>query len=384
MQQLTSTAFIKATLLWLSCLIAFSTYAATPTPAAPEVAATGYLLVDFHSGKVLAEKGADNRLEPASLTKIMTAYAVFRELKQGNINLEDPVLISEKAWRTPGSRMFIEVGKKVKVIDLIKGMIIQSGNDACVALAEHIAGSEATFAELMNNHARELGMTDTHFTNSTGLPHDDHYTTPADIAKAAAATIREFPEYYPWYSDKSFVFNEITQHNRNKLLWRDDSVDGIKTGHTEAAGYCLVASAQRENMRLISVVMGTKGEEARAQASQSLLNYGFRFFETHQLYSAGEVLERARIWKGDKEKLPLGLNQDLNVTIPRHQYQNLDASMEIEPKIMAPIEQGKILGHVSISLNGEPVAEVPLVALTSIADGNIWQQIKDSTLLWLE
>ncbi|MES9944792.1 MAG: D-alanyl-D-alanine carboxypeptidase family protein [Candidatus Thiodiazotropha sp.] len=375
---------MKVTLLWLFSLVALSTHAVTPTPAPPEVSASGYLLVDFHSGKVLAEKGASNRLEPASLTKIMTAYAVFRELKQGNINLEDRVLISEKAWRTPGSRMFIEVGKKVKVLDLVKGMIIQSGNDACVALAEHIAGSEATFAELMNNHASELGMTDTHFVNSTGLPHDDHYTTPADIAKVAAATIRDFPEYYPWYSDKSYIFNDITQHNRNKLLWRDDSVDGIKTGHTEAAGYCLVASAQRENMRLISVVMGTKGEEARSKASQSLLNYGFRFFETHQLYAAGEVLNRARIWKGEKEKLPLGLNRDLNVTIPRHQYQNLDARMEIEPKIMAPIKQGDVLGHVSITLNGDPVTEAQLVALKSIADGNIWQQIKDSALLWLE
>ncbi|MCG7875051.1 MAG: D-alanyl-D-alanine carboxypeptidase [Candidatus Thiodiazotropha taylori] len=384
MHQLSPTRFLKTALLWLSCLITLTTYAAVPTPAPPDVAASGYLLVDFHSGKVLAEKGAGNRLEPASLTKIMTAYAVFRELKEGNINLEDSVLISEKAWRTPGSRMFIEVGKKVKVINLVKGMIIQSGNDACVALAEHIAGSEATFTELMNNIARELGMTDTHFTNSTGLPDDDHYTTPADIAKVAAATIRDFPEYYPWYSDKSFVFNDITQHNRNKLLWRDNSVDGIKTGHTEAAGYCLVASAQRESMRLISVVMGTKGEEARAQASQSLLNYGFRFYETHQLYTAGEVLNRARIWMGDKEKLPLGLSQDLNVTIPRHQYQNLDARMEIEPKIMAPVKQGEVLGHVSISLNGEPVTEAPLVALKSIADGNIWQLIKDSALLWLE
>jgi D-alanyl-D-alanine carboxypeptidase (penicillin-binding protein 5/6) len=384
MQQLSESRPTTIILLLFLCLITFSTYAAIPTPAPPEVAASGYLLVDFHSGKALAEKGASNRLEPASLTKIMTAYAVFRELKQGNINLEDSVLISEKAWRTPGSRMFIEVGKKVKVIDLIKGMIIQSGNDACVALAEHIAGSEATFAELMNNHARELGMTDTHFTNSTGLPDDDHYTTPADIAKVAAATIREYPEYYPWYSDKSFVFNNITQHNRNKLLWRDDSVDGIKTGHTEAAGYCLVASAQRENMRLISVIMGTSGEETRAQASQSLLNYGFRFYETHQLYAAGEVLNRPRIWKGNKENLPLGLEQNLNVTIPRHQYENLDAHMEIEPKIMAPVKQGEVIGHVSVTLNGETVAKAPLVALKNITEGNIWQQIKDSALLWLE
>ena len=366
------------TLFWLPL------QAATPLPAPPEVDASGYILVDFLSGKVLAERGADQRLEPASLTKIMTAYTIFRELKQGNINLEDSALISEKAWRTEGSRMFVEVGKRVKVKDLIMGMIIQSGNDACVALAEHIAGSEATFADLMNSHALRLGMQHTHFVNSTGLPDDDHYTTPADIAKVAAATIRDFPEYYPWYSDKSFIFNDITQHNRNKLLWRDDSVDGIKTGHTQAAGYCLVASAQRESMRLISVVMGTKSEEARAQASTSLLNYGFRFFETHQLYTAGEVLNRARIWKGEKEKLPLGLNRDLNVTIPRHQYQNLDARMEIEPKIMAPIKQGDVLGHVSITLNGEAVTEASLVALKSIADGNIWQKIKDSALLWLE
>ncbi|MCU7930096.1 MAG: D-alanyl-D-alanine carboxypeptidase [Candidatus Thiodiazotropha sp. (ex Codakia rugifera)] len=379
-----SSHFFKFNLIWLCALLSFSLQAATPLPAPPEVAATGYLLVDFHSGKVLAEKGAGNRLEPASLTKIMTAYTVFRELKQGNINLEESVLISEKAWRTPGSRMFIEVGKKIKVIDLIKGMIIQSGNDACVALAEHIAGSEGTFAELMNSHARRLGMSDTHFTNSTGLPDDDHYTTPADIAKVAAATIGEFPEYYPWYSDKSYVFNGIEQHNRNKLLWRDESVDGMKTGHTEAAGYCLVASAQRESMRLISVVMGTKSEASRAQSSQSLLNYGFRFYETHQLYSAGEVLNRARIWKGEREKLPLGLTEDLNITIPRHQYQNLDARMEIEPRIMAPVKQGEVLGHVSVTLNGESITEASLVALKSIANGNIWQQVKDSALLWLE
>lgn len=359
-------------------------HAAVPIPAPPTVDASGFILVDFNSGKVLAERDATQRLEPASLTKIMTAYTIFRELKQGNINLEDSVLISEKAWRTPGSRMFVEVGKRVKVKNLIKGMIIQSGNDACVALAEHIAGSEATFAELMNNHARRLGMTQTHFVNSTGLPHDDHYTTPADIAKAAAATIREFPEFYQWYSEKSFVFNDIKQHNRNKLLWRDDSVDGMKTGHTEAAGYCLVASAQREGMRLVSVVMGTDSEEARAKASQSLLNYGFRFYETHRLYAAGETLNRVRVWKGEDEKLPLGLADDLNVTIPRHQYDNLDAQLEVSPKIMAPISQGDVLGQVHVTLDGEPVISADLIALKGVADGNLWQQVKDSALLWLE
>lgn len=375
---------LKSSLILLCYLFFMPLQAAVPIPAPPEIAASGYLLVDFSSRKVLAEKDADQRMEPASLTKIMTAYTIFRELKQGNIHLDDMVLISEKAWRTPGSRMFVEVGKRVKVGDLIKGMIIQSGNDACVALAEHIAGSEAAFADLMNSHSQRLGMTNTHFTNSTGLPHKDHYTTPADIAKAAMATMREFPEYYAWYHEKSFVFNDIEQHNRNKLLWRDETVDGMKTGHTEAAGYCLVASAMREKMRLVSVVMGTKSEEARAQASQSLLNYGFRFYETHQLYAAGDVLNRARIWKGEVEKLPLGLAQDLNVTIPRHQYQNLDAQLEVSPKIMAPIEQGAVLGQVNVTLNGETVANVDLIALKAVGDGNIWQQIKDSALLWLE
>jgi D-alanyl-D-alanine carboxypeptidase (penicillin-binding protein 5/6) len=375
---------LKPTVLWFVCLLSAPLQGATPLPAPPEISATGYLLIDFHSGKVLAEKGADKRLEPASLTKIMTAYTVFRELKQGNVLSEDSVLISEKAWRTPGSRMFIEVGKKVKMIDLIKGMIIQSGNDACVAIAEHIAGSESTFAELMNSHAKRLGMADTHFVNSTGLPHENHYTTPADIAKVAIATIEEFPEYYSWYKEKSFTFNDINQLNRNKLLWRDSSVDGIKTGHTEGAGYCLVASAMKESMRLVSVVMGTKSEEARAQASQSLMNYGFRFYETHQLYAAGEALNRVRIWKGAQERLPLGLSKDLNVTIPRHQYKNLDANLEIEPKIMAPVKEGQSLGKVMITLNGEPVTSASLVALKAIPEGNLWQQIKDSALLWLE
>jgi D-alanyl-D-alanine carboxypeptidase (penicillin-binding protein 5/6) len=353
-------------------------------PAPPSLAASGYLLSDFYSGRVLAAENPDQRLEPASLTKIMTAYVVFQELKEGNIRLEDKVLISEKAWRTPGSRMFIEVGKRVKIEDLLKGMIIQSGNDACVALAEHLAGSEATFAEVMNSHARRLGMLNTHFVNSTGLPDEQHYTTPADIAKVSAATIDEFPEYYAWYKEKDFLFNEIKQHNRNQLLWRDESVDGIKTGHTEGAGYCLVASAQRENMRLISVVMGTESEEARAKASQALLNYGFRFYETHQLYGAGDVINQTRIWKGAKTQLSLGVADDLSVTIPRNQYNDLDAQLSIDSLITAPITQGSVVGSVSISLQGEEIAQQPLVALESITEGNIWQRVKDSALLWLE
>jgi len=373
-----------AALLFLFLPLGGQPQASVPLPAPPAIAASSYLLIDYDSGKVLAAKDADKRREPASLTKLMTAYAVFRELKEGNIQLTDQVLVSEKAWRTGGSRMFIEVGKKVKLEDLIKGMIIQSGNDACVALAEHIAGSEETFAELMNNHARRLGMTNTHFTNATGLPNPDHYSTAADIAKLARALIREFPEYYPIYSQKSFVFNGITQHNRNKLLWRDDSVDGMKTGHTKAAGYCLVASAKRDGMRLISVVMGTKSDEARAKASKSLLDYGFRFYQTHRLYGQGEVIKHVRIWKGASEKLPLGLTRDLSVTIPRGQYKHLEARMEVDQRIMAPVKQGDVLGMVKISLQGEPIAKAPLVALKPVAEGNIWQQIKDSALLWLE
>jgi D-alanyl-D-alanine carboxypeptidase (penicillin-binding protein 5/6) len=371
-------------------LILFTLFFATtvpadiPMPAPPKLSASGYLLSDFYSGRVLAANNEDQRLEPASLTKIMTAYVVFHELQEGNIRLTDEVLVSEKAWRTPGSRMFIEVGKRVNVEDLLRGMIIQSGNDACVALAEHIAGSEATFAEVMNSHARRLGMTNTHFVNSTGLPDENHYTTPADIAKVSAASIRDYPDYYAWYKEKEFFFNDIMQQNRNRLLWRDESVDGIKTGHTEGAGYCLVASAKRDNMRLISVVMGTNSEEARAKASQALLNYGFRFYETHQLYADGESVDQIRIWKGAKEQLDLGVPNGLYVTIPRNQYKHLDAQMAIDPKLMAPIEQGALVGHVSIKLNDDEVANEPLVALESVDAGGLWQTLKDSVLLWLE
>jgi D-alanyl-D-alanine carboxypeptidase (penicillin-binding protein 5/6) len=368
----------------LALLFAPVLQADVPMPAPPSLSATGYLLSDYHSGRILASQNENQRLEPASLTKIMTAYVVFNELKEGNLRLDDEVLVSEKAWRTPGSRMFIEVGTRVKVEDLLKGMIVQSGNDACVALAEHIAGSEATFAEVMNNHARRLGMTNTRFVNSTGLPDENHYTTPADIAKVSAASIRDFPEYYAWYKEKEFIFNDINQHNRNRLLWRDESVDGIKTGHTEAAGYCLVASAKRENMRLITVVMGTKSEEARAKASQALLNYGFRFYETHQLYADGEVVNETRIWKGAKDQLKLGVVDGLTLTIPRNQYENLDAQMSIDPNIMAPISEGTVVGHVIVNLEEREVAKKPLVALESIDEGGLWQQLRDSVLLWME
>lgn len=353
-----------------------------PIPDPPELAAKGYLLVEHNSGTVLAQSNAGERLGPASLTKIMTAYVVFRELAGGNLTLEDQVLVSEKAWRTGGSKMFIEVGKKVSLEDLLKGMIVQSGNDASVAMAEHIAGSEETFAELMNTHAKRLGMRDSHFVNATGLPHENHYTTAQDMALVTAASIREFPQYYAWYADKEFVFNGIKQPNRNRLLWRDDSVDGVKTGHTEAAGYCLVASAKRDGMRLTSVVMGAKGEEARARASLALLNYGFRFYETHKLYPGGEPVETLRVWMGDIEDLPVGPAEDVYVTIPRRKYNKLAAQLVKDPDISAPIVKGASVGYISISLEGEEVRRVPLVALQDVAEGGLLQKAKDSILQW--
>jgi D-alanyl-D-alanine carboxypeptidase (penicillin-binding protein 5/6) len=351
-----------------------------PIPAPPELAAKGYLLIDYNSGAVLAESNADERLEPASLTKILTGYVVSRELARGNLALEDKVLISEKAWRTGGSKMFVEVGAQVSLEDLLKGMIIQSGNDASVALAEHIAGSEETFAALMNTHAKRLGMTHSHFVNATGLPDPEHYTTARDIALVTAATIREFPDHYPWYAQKEFVFNNIKQHNRNRLLWRDDSVDGVKTGHTESAGFCLVASAKRDDMRLISVVLGAKGEEARAQASLALLNYGFRFYESHKLYPGGEPVETLRVWMGDIEDLPVGPAEDVYVTIPRGKYAKLAAQLEKNPDISAPIAKGDTVGAISISLEGKEIRRVPLTALQDVAEGGWLQKAKDSVL----
>jgi len=364
-------------LLWSASVLA----QAAAVPAAPQIAATGHLLLDFHSGAVLAENGAGKRLEPASLTKIMTAYTVFKELAEGNITLNDHVLVSKKAWKTPGSRMFIEVGKQVSVDDLIHGMIIASGNDACVALAEHVAGSEEAFAALMNEHALELVMENTHFTNSTGLPDPNHYTTPEDILKVTRAMIKEFPQFYPLYSIKEYTFNGITQKNRNRLLWRDASVDGVKTGHTEAAGYCLVTSAKRDNMRLLAVVMGTASDEARAKESQTLLNFGFRFYQTHRLFNAGQSLKSLRVWKGEIDNLNLGVEEDLHVTIPRGSYDKLVARVQIRDSVMAPVSQGQTLGKIILEHDGEVIKEVPLVALRQVREGGIIHNLLDSVLM---
>ena len=354
------------------------------TPAPPPLSARGYLLIDQQSGRVLASKAANERLEPASITKLMTAYAVFRALEAGQIELSDQVLVSEKAWRTPGSRMFIEVGTRVSVELLLQGMIVQSGNDASVALAEYVASSEGIFADLMNQLAAQLGMTETHYVNSTGLPAEDHYTSAADIAKLAQAIITEYPEYYRWYSQKEFSYNDIKQPNRNSLLWRDPSVDGLKTGYTEAAGYCLASSAVRDGMRLIAVVLGNRSEESRARESQTLLNYGFRFFETRLLYPAGGAVTEARVWKGSRELTELGVKDDFYVTVPKGSYDQLEAAVDVPARLMAPLDPSQQLGQIRVVLDEQALASADLYSLTDVEDGNFWQRSRDTVLLWFE
>jgi len=353
----------------------------TPNPTAPTIAAKSYILQDFASGRVLAELNSEQRLPPASITKLMTAYVVSHELANGNINLADEVLISEKAWRMVGSRSFIEVNTKVPVEVLLRGMIIQSGNDAAVALAEHIAGSEETFAQMMNQYAQQLGMFNTNYQNATGLPSTDHYTTAKDIAILSTAIIRDFPEEYKWYAEKEFTYNNITQHNRNKLLWRDTTVDGLKTGHTEEAGYCLAASAQRSGMRLVSVVLGTRSENARAQETQKLFNYGFRFFESHELYKAQDKVADVKVWKGAINLVNLGLEQSLAVTVPRGRYKELVATTNIQQPVIAPIAVGSALGQVEIRLGDEIIATQALIALNEVEQGSWWRRLMDSIMM---
>lgn len=353
-------------------------------PAPPEIGAKAYILEDFNSGRVLAEGNADERLEPASLTKIMTAYIVFRELTEGHLKLDDMVRVSEKAWRTEGSRMFAQVGAQIPVEALLKGMIIQSGNDASVALAEHIAGDEAVFAQMMNQQAERLGMKNTHFKNSMGLPDPEHYSTARDLVTLTRAMIEEFPEYYKWHAIKEYEFNGIKQHNRNRLLWRDPTVDGVKTGHTSGAGFCLVASAMRDGMRLISVVLGGKSDRDRANANQALLNYGYRFFETRALYKAGEKLSETRVWKGEETELALGLRHDFHVTFPRGQYQNLKAGIEVDSMVIAPIKQGDRLGMVKVTFNDQTVGQQDLVALKTVDQGGFFRRTFDQAQLFFK
>ena len=354
------------------------------TPAPPTLAAESYILMDFLSDTLIAEKDIDKKVEPASITKMMTAYVVFTELKNGNLRTDDLIRVSEKAWRTGGSKMFIEVNKTVSVSDLLKGMIIQSGNDACIAFAEHIAGTEETFTDLMNQYAKKLGMKNSHFTNSTGLPSEGHYITARDAAILAKAIIVDFPEYFPLFSEKEFTFNEITQHNRNTLLWRDPSVDGFKTGHTESAGYCLVSSAKRNGMRLIAVVMGTESQKARADESQNLLNYGFRFYETNLLFKANEKRVNVEVWKGVEEDVDLGLQEDLFITIPKGEYKNLQAKVDVPNFLIAPIGKSSIIGTLNINLHDKVISSKPLVALDAVNKGGWWTRTTDSIGLWFK
>ena len=355
-----------------------------PVPAPPIIGAKSFLLLDGTTGAELASLEPDKRLAPASLTKLMTAYVIFRALAEDQINLEDEVTVSEKAWRTQGSRMFIEVGSLVSVQDLLLGMIVQSGNDASVALAEHVAGAEEVFTDVMNQYAAQLGMTATKFMNTTGLPHEDHYSTARDLGTLAQRIIHEFPDYYEWYSIKEFEYNNIKQPNRNSLLWRDESVDGMKTGRTDDAGYCLISSASRDGMRVISVVLGTASAKARIDGSQALLNYGFRFFETRTLYHAGDTITEARIWKSEKEMTPLGLAEDLRVTIPRGTFDDVQITLNTPAILMAPVANGQPLAELLISLNGDTLVKESLRALHDNPSGSFWQRTRDGVKLWFE
>ncbi len=374
----------------LAILLAFLAAAAhsaepMPVPAAPIIGAKSYLLIDARTGHELASLNPDTQLAPASLTKLMTTYVVFAALKQEQMRLEDEITVSEKAWRTQGSRMFIEVGTRVSIEDLVAGMIVQSGNDASVALAEHVAGSESVFAELMNQYAAKLGMLSSHFVNATGLPAEGHVTTARDLTTLARALVQDFPEYYGrWHSMKEFTYNGIKQNNRNSLLWRDDSVDGLKTGHTDDAGYCLVASAERDGMRIISAVMGTSSTKARTDGSQALINYGYRFFETRLLFKAGEEIATTRVWKSANESSSLGVLEDLYITVRRGSYDKLESSLDIPAIVEAPIAAGQPVAELKIRFGEEELLRTSLRALNDNPLGSVWQRARDSVGLWFE
>jgi len=369
---------ISKIVLLISLFVFSSSFFAANLPVGPTLNADSYLLVDYHSGTELVAKNPDKRIEPASITKLMTAYVIYKALEKGDISLKDNVLISKKAWKMEGSRMFLEAGKKVPLNRVLHGLIIQSGNDAAVALAEHVAGSESAFVKMMNEQAKAMGLNNTHYMNATGWPAENHYTTARDIVKLTQAIIRDFPEHYKLHSIKEYSYNGIKQYNRNKLLWRDKTVDGVKTGHTESAGYCLVASSKRNDMRLISVVLGAKDAKTRADYSQELLEYGFRFFETYKLYDAGSVLADARIWKGTKDTVPAGITEDFYVTVQKGHYKQLKGLMELDNTVDAPVKRGDKLGNAIIKDGDIIVSEVPLVALDAVDAGGFWSKVTDS------
>ena len=350
----------------------------------PVIEAKSYILMDYDTKRILISKNADEKLPPASLTKLMTSYVTSAKINSGQISLKDKAFISKNAWQMIGSRTFLNVNTKVDLSDLVKGMIIQSGNDAVIAIAEHISGSEKAFVELMNQYAKQLGLNNTHYNDATGLPVDNHYSTTHDIALLSRAIIKDFPDHYEWYSMKFFKYNNISQNNRNKLLWKDPSVDGLKTGHTNAAGYCLASSAKRKNMRLIAVVMGTKSSKARAVESEKLLNYGFKYYDTHKLYKANTVIKKSKIWEGEKEEVSLGLEKDLAVTIVRSKDKQLQTIINIKKPIIATVNKGQELGTVEVHLDDKILTTVPLIALNTINKGNLWDQMIDSISLWIK
>ena len=359
----------------------FSAYAEEPRfyiPEAPSIAAKAYILMDHNSGIILAANNENEKRSPASLTKLMTSYVVFKRLKEEFITLDDEVKISEKAWRTGGSKSFIEVGKMIKLEDLLKGMIIQSGNDASVALAEHVAGSEGTFVLFMNDYAQQIGMENTRFENASGLPHDDQYTTAKDMALLSSAMIREFPVYYEWYSQKEFTYNNITQTNRNKLLFTDSTVDGLKTGWTQKAGYCLVTSANRVDMRLISVVLGSDSPAIRTSETEKLLDYGFRFFETQ---SVNDISHQVRVYKSEKANIKVGVADSSFLTLPRNQFRYTTQTINLNQDLIAPINQGEQVGELVVSFNDQNIATLPLIALENAAEAGFISKMIDTIKL---
>ena len=352
------------------------------TPLPPQLAAEGYLLIDAATGAAMVEFNAEQRLPPASLTKIMTSYVAARAIESGTVSMDDEVNVSVKAWRMGGSRMFIREGTRVRLEDILRGIIIQSGNDASVALAEHIAGSEGAFVDVMNRYAVQLGMENTNFVNATGWPDDNHYTTARDLARLTVALINEYPAHYRMYSEKSFTYADIRQPNRNQLLMRDSSVDGVKTGHTEAAGYCLVASAVRDRMRLISVVMGASSQEVRASESQKLLTYGFRYFETARLYSSDESLRQVRVWGGRHQSVNLGIEEDLMVTISRGGRENLKAEISLDAEVHAPLARGDRLGELQVAFPDGETMTIPLVAMNGVRESGFFASLWDAIALF--
>lgn len=382
---------IKKFLMYLVLLALVAPAHALSVPAAaktdlppPDLTARSWVLMDHNTGWILAEHQSDQRIEPASLTKLMTVYLVFEELQKGTIKLDDKVHVSEKAWRTGGSRMFIEVDTQVTVENLLKGVIIQSGNDASVALAEHVAGTEEAFASRMNDRADRLGMKNTHFTNAPGLPDPDHYSTARDLALLAASLIREFPDYYKWYSIREFTYNNITQHNRNVLLGRDEAIDGVKTGYTENAGYCLIGSGRKDGMRLVAIVTGTDSPKRRAEEVHALLKYGFASYESKLLFDGGKPAARVQVYKGKLDNVSVAVERPMYITVARGKEPELKADLQVPESVMAPVNSGQPLGEVKVTLAGDALMETPLVAMNSIERGTWWQVALDSVLLWFQ